>query len=74
MPEAVNHEFPLGQRITLEGHFDQPVILEEVRPLGNGFECRVRLPDGVLEETIMSSENVGSQGSKVRFAVRLRET
>ena len=37
-----------------------PVILESARRLGAdgtaGFECRVRLPDGALEEAIISSE------------------
>lgn len=50
----------IGQRITLPGHFDVPVILEDVRPLGSdgsaGYECRVRLPDGTLDEAVISSE------------------
>ena len=33
-----------------------PVILEDARSLGNGYECRVRLPDGSLEETVISAE------------------
>nr|BAL53118.1 hypothetical conserved protein [uncultured Gammaproteobacteria bacterium] len=36
-----------------------PVILEDVRALGAdgvaGYECRVRLPDGTLEEAVISS-------------------
>ena len=36
----------IGNRVSLTGHFDVPVVLEDVRPLGaNGFagyECRVR--------------------------------
>jgi SNF2 family DNA or RNA helicase len=40
----------------LPGHFDQAVILEGVRPLGKGMECRVRLPDGYLDETVISEE------------------
>ena len=54
----------IGQRVSLKGHFSQPVILEDVRPLGTkgsgGYECRVRLPDGVLEETILSSEEASA--------------
>ena len=50
----------VGRRISLQGHFDVPVILEDVRPLGTdgsaGYECRVRLPDGALEEAVISSE------------------
>lgn len=48
--------FPIGSRITLPGHFAEPVALESVRPLGNGCECRVRLSDGSLEEVVLSPE------------------
>jgi SNF2 family DNA or RNA helicase len=48
----------IGKRISLPGHFDVPVILEDARPLGSGasagYECRVRLPDGLLEEAVIS--------------------
>lgn len=47
---------PIGQRVVLPGHFDTPVTLEEARPLGRGCECRVRLPDGTLEEAVISEE------------------
>ena len=50
----------VGNRVSLAGHFDAPVVLEDVRPLGAngsaGYECRVRLPSGVLEETVISPE------------------
>jgi SNF2 family DNA or RNA helicase len=49
----------IGKRISLPGHFDVPVILEDARPLGAdgsaGYECRVRLPDGLLEEAVISA-------------------
>ena len=45
---------PVGQKITLPGHFDHAVTLEGVRPLGKGFECRVRLASGTLDEAIIS--------------------
>jgi len=52
----------IGQRIFLPGHFDVPVILEDARSLGNddsaGYECRVRLPDGSLEETVISEKEL----------------
>src|SRR3972149_2704007 len=48
--------FPIGQRINLPGHFPEPVVLEAVRPIGDGFECRVRLADGRPDETILSRE------------------
>ncbi len=38
---------PLGQRIRRPGHFPGPVMLESVRSLGSGYECRVRLSDGM---------------------------
>ena len=54
----------VGRRVPLPGHFDVPVVLEDVRPLGAdgsaGYECRVRLPDGSLEEAVISSEEVAS--------------
>ncbi len=53
MPDAA---FPIGRRITLPGHFAEPVALESVRPLGEGCECRVRLADGSLEEVVLSPE------------------
>jgi superfamily II DNA or RNA helicase len=50
---------PIGQRVSLPGHFDVPVMLEDARPLGDagsgGYECRVRLPDGSLDETVISA-------------------
>jgi hypothetical protein len=38
--------FPVGQKVSLPGHFPEPVLLEAVRSLGEGYECRVRLLDG----------------------------
>ncbi|PIP07806.1 MAG: hypothetical protein COX52_02465 [Syntrophobacterales bacterium CG23_combo_of_CG06-09_8_20_14_all_48_27] len=54
----------IGQRIFLPGHFDVPVVLEDACPLDSddsaGYECRVRLPDGSLEETVISAEEVAT--------------
>lgn len=47
---------PLGQWITLPGHFDRPVLLEDARSLGSGYEVRVRLQDGTLEEAVISED------------------
>src|SRR2546428_446677 len=63
----------LGQQISLPGHFDVPVTLEDARPLGvdgaHGFECRVRLPDGSLEETVLSPEEAaGLAGTETTTA------
>lgn len=49
-------QFPIGQRVRLPGHFSEPVILEGVRPIAGGFECRVRLLDGTPDEAILSEE------------------
>lgn len=49
-------KLPIGQKIVLPGHFDQAVTLEGVRILGKGFECRVRLSNGSLDETVISEE------------------
>lgn len=49
-------QFPIGQRVRMDGHFAEPVTLEAVRPLGSGYECRVRLADGSPDETILSNE------------------
>src|SRR3972149_5046044 len=48
-------ELLVGQRLLLSGHFDVPVVLEQARPRGAGYEGRVRLPDGRLEEAIISA-------------------
>lgn len=53
-------QFPIGRRIDLPGHFAEPVVLESVRPLGEGFECRVRLSDGTPDEAILSREEASS--------------
>ena len=55
---------PVGRRVALPGHFDGPVVLEAVRPLGadgaGGCECRVRLPDGTLDEAVLSAEEAAA--------------
>jgi superfamily II DNA or RNA helicase len=54
----------IGRRISLPGHFDVPIILEDARPLGSdgsgGYECRVRLPNGTLEEAVISPEEASA--------------
>lgn len=54
----------IGQRISLPGHFDIPVVLEDARSLGAdgsaGYECLVRLPDGSLEEAVISKDEAAS--------------
>ena len=53
-------EFPVGQRVSLPGHFPEPVVLESVRSIGAGYECRVRLADGSPDEAILSLEEAAS--------------
>ena len=47
-------KFPIGQKINLPGHFSEPVILESVRKIFDGYELQVRLSDGLLDEAIVS--------------------
>ncbi|NIT03850.1 hypothetical protein GTO10_02865, partial [Candidatus Saccharibacteria bacterium] len=49
-------KLPIGTSVSLPGHFEYSVILEEARWLGNCYECRVRLPDGSLEEVVISAQ------------------
>lgn len=51
---------PIGQQVSLPGHFDVCVVLESARPLAKGFECRVRLPDGTLDEAVLSAEEAAA--------------
>lgn len=53
-------DFPIGQRVTLPGHFLTPVTLEGVRAIGSGYECRVRLADGTPDEAIISAEEAAA--------------
>jgi SNF2 family DNA or RNA helicase len=48
--------FPIGSQIRIEGHFATTVILEHARKIGSSYELRVRLPDGTLDETILSEQ------------------
>ncbi len=52
--------FPIGRHIHLPGHFAESVILESVRPLGDGYECRVRLSDGTPDEAILSRDEAAT--------------
>ncbi len=56
---------PIGQQVRLPGHFDVPVVLQAVRPLGKGYECRVRLPDGTPDEAIISAEEAATLAGAV---------
>jgi len=58
--DAGQTTLPVGQQVSLPGHFDVPVVLEAARPLAKGFECRVRLPDGTLDEAVISTEEANA--------------
>ena len=61
--------FPIGQRITLPGHFVQPVTLEAVRRIGSSYECRVRLSDGTPDEAIITADEAsGLIGQRIEAA------
>ena len=60
IPAIPEKQFPIGQRVSLPGHFLEPVTLEAVRSIGSGFECRVRLADGTPDEAIISPEEAAS--------------
>ena len=51
---------PIGQQVYLPGHFDQPVVLEAARRLAKGYKCRVRLPDGTLDEAVITPEEAAA--------------
>jgi hypothetical protein len=51
---------PVGKQVSLPGHFDVSVTLEAARPLGKGFEIRVRLPDGSLDEAVITAEEAAA--------------
>ncbi len=55
-----NAQLPIGQQVFLPGHFDTPVVLEAARQLAKGYECRVRLPDGTLEEAVISIDEAAT--------------
>ncbi len=48
----------IRQRLQLQGHFREPVVIEGVRPLGTGFELQVRRGDGILDETVVSADEM----------------
>jgi len=56
----MNNQFPIGQKINLPGHFNEPVILEAVREIFSGYELQVRLTDGSLDEAILSPEEAAA--------------
>jgi hypothetical protein len=61
-PRFMSKELPIGEQVLLPVHFDGPVMLEAARALTSGFECRVRFPDGTLEEAVLSEEEATALG------------
>src|SRR2546426_6115327 len=67
------YQFPIGQKVSLPGHFPEPVMLESVRPIGSGYECRVRLPDGTPDEAILSQDEAAVLlGQPLATAAKIR--
>lgn len=58
-------ELSIGKEVRLPGHFDVSVTLEAARPLGRGFEIRVRLLDGSLDETVATVDAVEQVARKL---------
>ena len=65
-------QLPVGQVVSLPGHFDTSVVLEDARRLGTGFECRVRLPNGTLDEVVISADEAASLATKAGTPQALR--
>ena len=63
---------PIGLQVSLPGYLDTPVVLEGVRHLAKGYECRVRLPGGTPNEflipqfSIMPLEHAGHVAARER--------
>jgi superfamily II DNA or RNA helicase len=48
----------IGRRVTLRGHFVDPVTLDGVEDLGDAVSLRVRTHDGHLHETVLDPEEL----------------
>jgi SNF2 family DNA or RNA helicase len=57
-------QFPIGHKINLPGHFNEPVVLEAAREILGGYELQVRLSDGSLDEAILSPEEAAAIAGK----------
>jgi SNF2 family DNA or RNA helicase len=66
----MNNRFPIGQKINLSGHFNEPVILEAVREIFGGYELQVRLLDGSLDEAILSPEEAATISDEVETTTK----
>ncbi len=51
---------PIGRQVSLPGHFDTPLVLGAAHPLAKGFECRVCLLDGTLDEVVSAEEEAAA--------------
>jgi hypothetical protein len=49
-------KFPVGQRVSLPGHFLEAVTLEGIRFIGSGYECRCGPADEWRHGTRKSSD------------------
>jgi hypothetical protein len=51
---GTNAKLPIGQQVSLPGHFALPITLEAAHPVAQGYACHVRLPDGTVQEIIIT--------------------
>ena len=58
VPAHVALDNLVGRRVALPGHFAGEVLVEDIRPLDTGAELRVRLADGEIDETVLSSADL----------------
>lgn len=55
----------IGKKVYLSGHFNDQVTIEAVREILGGYEIQVRLPDGSLDEAILSLAEATLIASKI---------
>jgi SNF2 family DNA or RNA helicase len=51
-------KFLVGQKVTLVGHFARPVYIQAVEQKGNTLALQVRLDDGSLQETRLTTQEI----------------
>jgi len=58
--DAGHTTFPVGQQVSLPGHFDVPIVSEAAHPLAKGYQCRVRLHQSTLDKSVISLEQANA--------------
>jgi hypothetical protein len=57
---GTNAKLPIGQQVSFPGHFAAPITLEAAHPVAQGYACHVRLPDGTVQEIIISMDEAAT--------------